>query len=368
MALQTSNLTLVGLGSAKDTPPNSEQPPLIDGIHLRWAFKRELGFPWHGFYLFRRVHNPGTLSWLSQHTANLSPGPFGSNSLDTPLGRVFSDTNFVLTENFPPPPNAVEFDLANRNVLGMVFPEQTPVRRVDARIGFRLRPGDPPPTRSTISFRNRATGQFDNPLKEQGCSFTSLDQQDRVREHTVIRSIQTDTETITGLGCKFKLEITLPQSANFVEVKLTGAGRRNALDGAPTIEIFNGQTRLGIVSMKDASSRTTETHLLTGINITRIVIDEQLSPIVPEMEDSQDRLILNELTFGNGTLYEVGLTAFAGTVPVREKTARGYAGRIVTEQLEFEGITSVEISSAPAALIDLGTVPFTQGSTTVGPS
>ncbi|MEN3325389.1 MAG: hypothetical protein V7638_196 [Acidobacteriota bacterium] len=363
MALQTSNLTLVGLGSAKDTPPNSEQPPLIDGIHLRWAFKRELGFPWHGFYLFRRVHNPGTLTWLSQHTANLPPGPFGGNSLDTPLGRVFSDTNFVLTENFPPPPNAVEFDLANRNVLGMVFPEQTPVRRVDARIGFRLRPGDPPPTRSTVSFRNRATGQIDNPLQEQGCSFTALDQQNRVREHNVIRSIQTDTETITGLGCKFKLEITLPQSANFVEVKLTGAGRRNALDGAPTIEIFNGQTRLAIVSMKDASSRTTETHLLTGINITRIVIDEQLSPIVTEMEDSQDRLILNDLTFGNGTLYEVGLTAFAGAVPVREKTARGYAGRIVTEQLEFEGITSVEISSGPAALIDLGTVPFTQGST-----
>ena len=52
---------MVGLGSAKDTPPNSEQPPLSDGIHLRWAFKRELGFPWHGFYLFRRVHDPGTL-------------------------------------------------------------------------------------------------------------------------------------------------------------------------------------------------------------------------------------------------------------------------------------------------------------------
>jgi len=157
MALQTQNLTLVGLGSAKDTPPNAEQPPLIDGIHLRWAFKRELGFPWHGFYLFRRTHDAGTLSWLSQHTRNLPPGPFGSNSLDTPLGRVFSDKNFVLTENFPPPPAAVEFDLDNRSVLGMVFPDQQPVRRIDASIGFRSRPGDPPPTKTTISFRNRAT-------------------------------------------------------------------------------------------------------------------------------------------------------------------------------------------------------------------
>src|SRR5687768_6848629 len=100
MALPTSNLIMVGLGTSGDTPPNSDQPRLVDGIHLRWAFKRELGFPWFGFYLFRRVHEAGTVSWLSQHTGNLPKGTLSSNTLDTPLGRVVSDKNLVLTEVF----------------------------------------------------------------------------------------------------------------------------------------------------------------------------------------------------------------------------------------------------------------------------
>jgi len=93
MTLQTSNLLMVGLGSVGDAPPNSEQPPLVDGIHLRWAFKRELGFPWFGYHLFRRTHDAGTLSWLSQHTGKLPKGPSSSNSINTPLGRVVSDKN-----------------------------------------------------------------------------------------------------------------------------------------------------------------------------------------------------------------------------------------------------------------------------------
>ncbi len=56
MALQTDNLMMIGLGVQKNSPPNTLQPPLMDGIHLRWAFKRELGFPWYGYYLFRRNH------------------------------------------------------------------------------------------------------------------------------------------------------------------------------------------------------------------------------------------------------------------------------------------------------------------------
>jgi hypothetical protein len=353
---------MVGLGSAKDTPPNSEQPPLIDGIHLRWAFKRELGFPWHGFYLFRRVHDPGTPSWLSQHIGKLPKGPQASNSIDTPLGRVFSDQNLVLTEDFPPA-DLVELDLANRNVLGVVFPEAEPVRRIETSIGFRSRPGDPPPVKTTVSFLKRATGEIQNPLDEQGIRFRAHEAADtKLRPKNVIRSIQTPTETITGLGCKFRLHIILPQPATFVEVMLTGAGRRNATDGAPTIEILNAAgTRLDIVAMNDPGSRTSERFLLTGTGITEVIIDERLSEIEIEQLDSQDRTILNEFTFGTGFVSEVRLTAFNGTTPVREKTVRGYAGRVANEQLEFEGMTSVQMTSAPAALIDLGAVPLSQG-------
>src|SRR5215207_8701521 len=174
MTLQTSNLMMVGLGVTGDAPPNSEQPPLTDGIHLRWGFKRELGFPWFGFYLFRRVHEPGTLSWLSRHTGKLPKGTWSSNSFDTPLGRVVSDKNLVLTEDFPPP-DLVELDLANRSFLAVVVPQDEPVRRIQTRIGFRSRPGDPPPTKNTITFTGRQPGAGSNPRTENGVIFEARD-------------------------------------------------------------------------------------------------------------------------------------------------------------------------------------------------
>lgn len=47
---------MVALGVANDEPPTRLQPELDDGVHLRWSTRRELGFPWFGFYLFRRPH------------------------------------------------------------------------------------------------------------------------------------------------------------------------------------------------------------------------------------------------------------------------------------------------------------------------
>ena len=55
MALQDPNvLAMVRLGTLDDSPENALQPKLVNAVHLRWAFRPDLGFPWHGFYLFRR--------------------------------------------------------------------------------------------------------------------------------------------------------------------------------------------------------------------------------------------------------------------------------------------------------------------------
>ena len=43
MTLQTRDLSMVGLGTQGDAPPNALQPSLADGIHLRWSFNRNLG-------------------------------------------------------------------------------------------------------------------------------------------------------------------------------------------------------------------------------------------------------------------------------------------------------------------------------------
>jgi hypothetical protein len=140
MALQTRNLVMVGLGILNDVPPNpSLQPPLADGIHLRWAFERDLGFPWYGYYLFRRVHREGNPICLQQMMSSYQPGDLPDNVLN-PMGhQIDSDTIISLTDDFPPGGDGkVEFDLENRSVLYFRFDQKELVRRVDVTIGFRL--------------------------------------------------------------------------------------------------------------------------------------------------------------------------------------------------------------------------------------
>jgi hypothetical protein len=89
--MQTQDLLMVGLGVQEDEPPNQIQPPLKDGIHLRWAFKRVLGFPWHGYYLFRRNHRPGTFTPASLSRVvdlELNGRPYRLCDLEEPAYRV----------------------------------------------------------------------------------------------------------------------------------------------------------------------------------------------------------------------------------------------------------------------------------------
>jgi hypothetical protein len=129
---------MVGLGVQDDRPPNQIQPPLRDGIHLRWALPRRRGFPWHGFYLYRRAHLHGDPYCLTRETRSLFPGPWPGFFLDVSFARISSDTRLVLTEDFPDPAE-VEIDLDGRAYLRVVFTPAARARRVILRLGFRAR-------------------------------------------------------------------------------------------------------------------------------------------------------------------------------------------------------------------------------------
>lgn len=139
MPLQGRNLVIVGLGSVGDAPPNHVQPPLADGIHLRWAFDPELGFPPYGFYVFRRPHKDAAPRCLSKMklTRNLTPESSPGSEFDIPtLGRVSSDGSIALTEDFAPS-GSVEFDLEGREYLRVTLARENLAYRIDLRIGFR---------------------------------------------------------------------------------------------------------------------------------------------------------------------------------------------------------------------------------------
>src|SRR5262245_28302835 len=101
MALQTDIVSMVALGVRGDVPPNALQPRLADGIHLRWSLRRDLGFPWYGFFLFRRPHRPGAPVCISQILSKLEAGSWPSAQLSTPYGQFSSDVNLVFTDDFP---------------------------------------------------------------------------------------------------------------------------------------------------------------------------------------------------------------------------------------------------------------------------
>ena len=88
MTLQTQNLVMVGLGIKDDVPPNKIQPKLLDGVHLRWVFKKDLGFPWYGFYLFRREHRKRQSTCLSSFFNNLKVDKLSDKQLDLRLVKL----------------------------------------------------------------------------------------------------------------------------------------------------------------------------------------------------------------------------------------------------------------------------------------
>jgi hypothetical protein len=71
MAIQTDDLVMAALSVVNDSPSNPLQTqPLVTGIHLRIAFAREHGFPWNGFYLFRREHGKGRQQCIASQFPN----------------------------------------------------------------------------------------------------------------------------------------------------------------------------------------------------------------------------------------------------------------------------------------------------------
>jgi hypothetical protein len=210
MALQDGKVVMVGLSPLGDQPPNAVQPPLVDGIHLRYAFEQSLGFPWYGFHLFRRPHDAGTVTWSGDALAGIPPGPSAGTTLATPHGTFRSDVPLVFTDDFPPAGRA-ELDLDGRAYLRFELPAGELARRFDVQVGFRQRPGDPPPSREEVSFGSFTMGSGPNPRVVGGATFLALHKDDRQLKKSHIHSLQVDSTRILGLDCEWGIDIALPE-------------------------------------------------------------------------------------------------------------------------------------------------------------
>lgn len=349
MSLQSDDLSMTGLGVAGDQPPDTFQAKLDNGIHLRWGFRRELGFPWHGFYLFRRPASPGSALCLSAVTGGLRKGMSLGSRHYTAIGVLDSDSNLVLTDDFAPA-DRTEFDLDGRNFLRFEVPEGEPARRVELSVGFRQvcmsvgRLVQPPVVMAPGLTVARAS-----PLTAQGVTFQVLSPTGAAQ----FTLVNTAAGALVGLLCGHRLTITLPTPSDGVELLLTRANS----EAAPTVEAYNGKgRRVTSVQMQNPLNQP-EVVKLKGQDISRV----EVKPPVPNSVYLH-RLCADGISPEGGES-RVKVTAYSGATPVRSLFVGGQSGKVVSATIEADHITSVEIGRGPAALVDLCYVPLTQDAT-----
>lgn len=341
LSFQTDDLTILALGILNDAPVDPVQPPLADGIHLRWAFPQEKGFPLHGFYLFRREHRPRGPLCLRPLLEGLSPGSARGTKLDTRLGRLSSAHVLLWTDDFAPG-GTVEADA--RQGLRFELPAGVEAGSVEVRIGFR----DPGIrlVRTCIDFRRFDLGTGPSPRTEKGAVFDV--EPPPISPPISETSIEEWSGAPRGLVVSRRTAVDLPCAARKVDLLLTNRAALliQALDASGAVlatrDLRKGELTAGLVT-------------LDGEAITQVVFQTPAT----------DAGLLHEICFecptSDGGESEIEVRTLAGTAVVARKMVRGSAGQIVTAALAGDAITSVEILPGPAALVDLCYVPVKQG-------
>ena len=353
---------MIGLGVLNNQPANSYQAPLVDGIHLRWGFLRELGFPWYGFYLFRRPAQSGQPLCLSNVTGGLKKGSWPDNKLYTALGVLSSDVNLVLTDEFTPA-NQVEFNLAGRQYLRFDLPEGESSRRVELRVGLRaercldFQKLHPAPNPTPISVVN--------PTIVQGVSLTVKDAASNLLTNSTLYPVNTQNGPLLGLGCGYGLTVNLPTPCNAVDLLMTIWEPVVPVHTTYTFEAFDAGNNK--VATKHVNVLASPPNIilpagrampidLAGPNITRIEVSSVRNAIYLH------RLCGDNLNVGAGEVLVNG-TAFSGATPIRTFTVAGQPGQIISTSIENDAITAIEIRTCDGSLIDLCYVPVAQDAT-----
>lgn len=371
---------MLTLGIEGDAPPNDLQPPVRDGMHLRWAFDPAKGFPWHGYYLFRRRSSLERDEHclrrsLRGHERDDLPPP--APALSTGFGVLTSDQPLVFTDDFPPPGTA-EVDLANRAHLRFDLTAGTLGARAEVTIGFRERSEL---HRHCVSFERDEPGEVDNPLARGGIELEAADGDGSLRPTGRVMRIGDSIGWDTG----FHALIVLPCEAEFVTLTMeTGAmeAKLEAVDangdvvataavsgpGPEQIELHGDGSRIVAVRIDAPSDETIVTEVCWRCTDGKDGDDEPRDLETPhqlrrpEREMTLDALLRERIrraavTPGRRWLARtkaLNVRLLLGGQVMAQASVTGGPGDFVTATLAADGFDAVELDGHPdAALIDL---------------
>jgi hypothetical protein len=343
MPLQSNDLVLVGLGIVKDKPPNSIQSKLADGMHLRFSPARGRGFPWYGYYLFRRPHQQGNPLWLSsEFKPEWKAGPWPSSRVAISSGQFASNVNLAFVDQFSPA-GPCEFDLRGRKFLRFdLFPPNV-VREFHVRLGLGSTP--PPPQKSCVDFTGLKPGSLPSPYISNQVQFTGPVLRGDASPNFELQNFG----KATGLLCQSQLTVSLPNAATAVELDLSCE--------AQPVTIFALDANRQVIGQKTMSvgAGAVETIQFSNQGISSLTISAP-----------GGRTLLHRICYLLTAAAEpnpvgpIKLTAFHGSVRVAHANVSGRDGDVITATLKADIMTAIEIEGGPAALGDLGFVPVAQ--------
>jgi hypothetical protein len=322
-------LALLTLGVVSDARPLPQlQPPLREGIHLRWAFDPTLGFPWFGFYLFRRITPAGTPICASGQFTGLVPGPRSSAELQIALGTFHSDQNLVLTDDFPPT-GTVEIDLSGRAFVSFKLNPGQSSRLINVSIGFVADfppAGSPPGTGKGPGDHSGGLGGTGATTGACGCGCS----------HAAIKPV---VERVVALGPgQYRATFGYDNTGSVPVSMPVGAENR---------------------FFPDPQDRGQPTMFLSGRRAEAFSVVFDGRPLVWRLAGHTVTVSAADVVgsggggIGDGSGDGIVLTALVAGAVVAIKVVSGRASQVVTTPLAFEGIDEVRVSSGPARLVDV---------------
>ena len=331
---------MAALAVRGDVPPNELQPSLRDGVHLRWATERSLGFPWYGFYLLRRDHEPGKPTCGGSEILDLLTSQGPSSSLESAIGTLRSDTDMAVTHEFAGQPGV---DLRGHESATLERPEGAPARWARVTLGFLEGGGK---EEQCLALTAVEKGDSPNPFDRDGFEFTVSDSVGERLPSAGFRDWPTPTGPRAGLDCGWATTVRLPRPATVVTLTLTSFGAAASVEAVGA----GGQ----IVATRETAAGLSETLSLEGG-----------APIVAvRIAAPQNELALHEICIGESAAaggHHVRVTALHGEVPIAGATMTGLPGEVVTAALDGDCIDALRIAGGQAVLLDVCVVPAQQG-------